>query len=517
MKPVSSIVSGMIATVVMLMISGALYSQENTEQDLLQIKANELVFSNPDESIKIANHLLKKPQSEENIAVLNLLLTRGYITKGDYNKSLDYLFEAGRKAKDRNDSLTTEVLFVKAEVSRKLHLFKQAKDYLNDVNALVSNSKPAIAETAHIRLDIENALIELDSQNYKKALQLLQAIKTDDVTVKKTIEYAIAMALFGVGDTKFADYEFNKALKLYQSLNKPNIVFETRVKIGLSKVYLKEGRNQAAIDLLLPLLDRVIVLNHIPLQEEIYYQLASNYLSIGNKTEYQKYYTTFLSLNDKAMNLDNEAVNSLFNLVGEEQESGYESYLTTLKIYTYSALAVLVVIIIAGVSLYSINKSRRRRLKEIIGYLEVTNNLLVKSYTTDKKEPVKKITISTETEQVILAKLRKFEASTKYINKDMTLATLSAQLDVNTKYLSEIINKHYNDNFNTYINRLRINYIIEKLKNEPEYLNYKISYLADESGFSSHSSFATVFKTITGIAPTVFIDLIGKEVNQKKA
>jgi YesN/AraC family two-component response regulator len=99
----------------------------------------------------------------------------------------------------------------------------------------------------------------------------------------------------------------------------------------------------------------------------------------------------------------------------------------------------------------------------------------------------------------------------------MSLATLAAQLDTNTKYLSETINKHYHDNFNTYINRLRINYIIEKLKNEPEYLNYKISYLAEESGFSSHSSFATIFKTITGIAPTVFIELIGKEITQKKA
>jgi AraC-like DNA-binding protein len=54
------------------------------------------------------------------------------------------------------------------------------------------------------------------------------------------------------------------------------------------------------------------------------------------------------------------------------------------------------------------------------------------------------------------------------------------------------------------------------LKTEPGYLNYKISYLADESGFSSHSSFATVFKSITGIAPTTFIDLLNKDVGNKQ-
>jgi AraC-like DNA-binding protein len=90
----------------------------------------------------------------------------------------------------------------------------------------------------------------------------------------------------------------------------------------------------------------------------------------------------------------------------------------------------------------------------------------------------------------------------------MSLALLAAHFDTNTKYLSEVINTHKGKNFNSYINELRINYIIDKLKSNRTYLQYKISYLAEESGFSSHSSFATVFKSVTGISPTVFIDLL---------
>lgn len=93
----------------------------------------------------------------------------------------------------------------------------------------------------------------------------------------------------------------------------------------------------------------------------------------------------------------------------------------------------------------------------------------------------------------------------------MSLANLASQFDTNTKYLSEIINKHYNVNFNTYINKLRVNYIVEKLKTDANYMNYKISYLAEDAGFSSHSSFATVFKSITGIAPVTFIDLLKED------
>ena len=72
-------------------------------------------------------------------------------------------------------------------------------------------------------------------------------------------------------------------------------------------------------------------------------------------------------------------------------------------------------------------------------------------------------------------------------------------------------------NFNTYINKLRINYIVEKLKKDSNFMNYKISYLAENCGFSSHSSFATVFKSITEISPVTFIELLRNEKKNSQA
>ena len=249
------------------------------------------------------------------------------------------------------------------------------------------------------------------------------------------------------------------------------------------------------------------------LLEDIYNRLAINYLALNDKTEHQKYNKKFITLITTIEDRDTETINSIYNFIGDEQEARYEGEKLRFSRYSYLAMAILALILISGGALYYINKLKRRRLKEIISYLEVSDLLKPDA---EKAAPNKKMVIPTETEQNILIKLKKFESSTRFTSKEMSLATLAAQLDINTKYLSEIINKHYQDNFNTYINKLRINYIIEKLKNEPEYLHYKISYLADESGFSSHSSFATVFKTITGIAPTTFIDLLGKEVSNKQ-
>lgn len=91
----------------------------------------------------------------------------------------------------------------------------------------------------------------------------------------------------------------------------------------------------------------------------------------------------------------------------------------------------------------------------------------------------------------------------------MSLSLLSSQMEINTKYLSEVINNK-EKNFNRYINKLRINHIVELLRSNPAFLNYKVSYLAEYSGFSSHSAFTTVFKSVTGMSPNTYIQEISK-------
>lgn len=508
----------------MLFVSTVSFSQENAEEKLLLLKANELAFSDPDETIKIANHLLKKVKSEENSAAINLLIARSYDTKGDYFKSVNYVFEASKKFRVINDSLKAEILFLKAEISRKLHLYNQVNCYLSDVEPIIDGLGAEEVKThTQIRIELQKLFVQLERTNYKETLKQLSVIEqkynatlTNNHGLKQSFSLVKALSFNGLNDYNASEKSFEKALSEYNLQKKTNIIFETEILHGLSKIYYERKEYKKSIDTLLMALEKATKINNLPLLEKINYQLAANYLALSDKTQYQKYNDKFLSLNTASIEMEIEAVNSMYNFIGEELEANYEYENDKLTTYTYIALTILILITLSFSILYAVNKAKRKRLKEIIGYLEVTNNLLVKSYV-DKKEPNKKIAIPTETEQSILAKLKRFESSIKYTNKDMSLATLAAQFDVNTKYLSEIINKHYQDNFNTYINRLRINYIIEKLKNEPEYLNYKISYLADESGFSSHSSFATVFKSITGIAPTIFIDLIGKEVNKKKA
>lgn len=127
------------------------------------------------------------------------------------------------------------------------------------------------------------------------------------------------------------------------------------------------------------------------------------------------------------------------------------------------------------------------------------------------KNLVKKKTpqvISENVKLILLERLEKLESTNFYLDPNISIQSLANKLDSNSKYVSEIINTYKKKNFTAYINEMRIEYIKQKLNNELVYRSYKIKYLAEESGFSSHSVFSSVFKSIEGVSPAQYIQLL---------
>ena len=235
-------------------------------------------------------------------------------------------------------------------------------------------------------------------------------------------------------------------------------------------------------------------------------------MALQDIPNYKAINMSFFELQTETEAQEQEAINTAYNLMSDEYTEEYSSDKTNYINILYIVSGLFFIALLISLFFWQKLLERKKGLDEIMTYIEITRSNLLSSFTVaDKKQEPKKNIILKETEEQILNKLKRFESSKRFINKDISLAVLAGQLDSNTKYLSEIINTHYNVNFNTYINKLRINYIIEKLKTDPNFINYKISYLADNCGFSSHSSFATVFKSITGISPVKFIELLNQE------
>lgn len=498
-------------------VSSGIFAQSPLKGSLSG-KAYELVCSDPNEAIKIGEHLLKNSHTNAEKTDYNLLIAKSYLTKGNYNNALQYVFEAGKNEKSVADSTKIAILLLKSELLKGLYLDSQAKQYSDDAVEIINFLKPSGArEKMRTHVLLAQLRFKIDRQDNDKALDLLYK---REKSVKKTLSDAGLQQNFNIIKGQIfnrlsrldsAKYFLQKALSQADQSKSKNTVQRITILNELGRWYFQNKQYQKATELLLESKNLAKKLNNDVLLKNINRNLAVNYLGLNDKANYKFYNNEFLNLNNELEESEQESVNTAFNLISKEQETTFEQQVQRRASYLYNTLIAVSAITIVLFLFWMKSRMRKKRLREIINYLEISRNIFTKPVV-EKKETNKKSLIPIETEQAILAKLKRFEASTKYTNNEMSLAVLAAQFDTNTKYLSEIINKQYGDNFNAYINKLRIGYIIQKLKTDPNFIHYKISYLAEHCGFSSHSGFATVFKSITGIAPVTFIDLLKEEM-----
>jgi AraC-like DNA-binding protein len=114
--------------------------------------------------------------------------------------------------------------------------------------------------------------------------------------------------------------------------------------------------------------------------------------------------------------------------------------------------------------------------------------------------------ISPEVVNAILKNLDRFEQKKRYLEKDMNLVKIASILNTNTKYVTKIIARFRGKRTIEYITELKIDHIVELLKNENKYRNYTNKALGEEAGFGSTQNFTRSFNARTGISPTYFIE-----------
>ncbi|UZT98909.1 AraC family transcriptional regulator [Chryseobacterium fluminis] len=102
-------------------------------------------------------------------------------------------------------------------------------------------------------------------------------------------------------------------------------------------------------------------------------------------------------------------------------------------------------------------------------------------------------------------KLEQFEKAKKFLRKNITIDSLAKDLGTNRYYLSKSVNELKGKNFSQYLNELRINYIVQELKNDEKLIKHTILSIANDIGYNTSESFANAFKKITGTLPSYYI------------
>lgn len=498
---------------------------------ILTDKAFQKLYQNPEDCISYSQSLLMSDKDIEHKIILRKIISQAYALQGNYVQAVNISNQKDEDITDEKSSSFAQLYgdYNLADQYQNLGLYSQSRKIITDIlsNQELLKSKH-VKERAVLGKIYQLQAINLGiTRSYESALQNLD--KSDGYLDEKNGENRIvkqenaifrATFLMRLNKLEESKKHLDDGIKDIDrhggSVFLSAFAYETMARY----FFLKEDYNTAIIYLEKGLLK----IDNLPYNDMklIYYELLTkNYLALHNDEKYYYYNNLYTDLKTKLDGNKKEGIQYIVKLVETYQNKNIE-YQKQHKFGQLKNVSIIVLFFVAGIIVYSFYESGRSKdLKKQLGFFEKQKereelrlaqankqrNDIGKENKTSEKDLLK---VSKEKEDEILNKLIEWEESDHFLNKNMSISMLSAQTGINTKYLSEVINTTKGKNFNGYVNELRINHIAHLLKTDPAYLNYKVSYLAEYSGFSSHGAFTNVFKSVTGMSPNTYIQEILK-------
>ena len=497
----------------LILFESSLYGQALNNDLLLTINKKVEIFG---ENVGDGKNLKKSTnnfKSEEERLHELLLKSEIYLEKNSFKEALKYLKQASLSEKT-SENFKAYYYILYANFYRGIELNKKAKEYLDLAIAplsLIENVKEK--NYIETRWFLEKGLLGLALNSDEEALRDLwkSKSKAEFIDTKQLKSQHLQLIYFNLGnyylknDLDSAYFYFSENLQLAKQQN-TNTDLSLRAKLGMGGYFLAKQQIDSASYYLLDSSSDLSQTENFRLKREALKNL-SKFSYLAKDTEnYKIYNQKYLTLNDSIYELDKTTRVLLANEVSVAEPKNFFSN----KLFW--TIAILLSALLGLILTYRHHLKVKReyaQFKKIMQKMQESEH----SYKTEFYPSGAHISYSIpeKTEQIILEKLKKFEDSEKYVSPKVSLQYLAKQLDTNTKYLSEIINKHKGQNFNNYINDLRVHYILRKLKAETKYQNYKVSSLAEECGFNSRNTFTLAFKSAVGMSPAKFIGFIRKE------
>lgn len=530
--------------------------KEKNNETLLyayRIASNYSSFPN---NFKYSDSALIVGQKSKNKKLLSYAyLNRGtlYMDEEKYNKALDDIFLANKYSKDLGDDYTyNKTKYYIAQNKIYLGLYEDAnkelkscihyfKENLNAVNSLGNNYPMYYLFSLMSYIDT-NTKMGKQSENQQLINEAIKYTKSNNL--EQYEPYFISLE----GTSAFYKKDYKKAInKLTQSLTSYNDQWPHNTDIyylGLS--FWHVGRKKVAIKYLEEIDNEYNKTKKLNPNFRTAYEILIKYNdSIGN-TEKQLEYINKLMALDKSYEKNYKYLYTRINKEYDnqkliEEKNKIEKSLKTQKITNvFLFLISLLVIGLIVLRYRKLQKTYKARFEEIIAQSELKKHddkkitqkhaLLTKEQENkEDSQIIPKVNITEASFDYnfynkipglnpifienILNQLEEFENDNKFLDTQISQRLLSENFSTNATYLSKIINVYKGKTFNIYINDLRLDYIIEFLKNDVKYLNMDVKELARLSGFSNTENFSDNFQRKFKIKPSYFIKMMKENIS----
>lgn len=356
-----------------------------------------------------------------------------------------------------------------AELYVKLKQLDSAKLYNNYAKSILDTLDSGYHELYKFRNKVNQIEIDLLEDNCKSA--------------ENNLNEALAI---------IPDY-FRKSIKAFTksyysgmiSFNKGNFKDAIRHFEEIDVAYIKEDEKIGLI-----------------FYDDLYKALYKSYLQTNNLEKADYYFDKHLVSIESKISSNNDA-NSNFNKIERDQYNLEVKNLKSEKLKEKRKILIISILSSAIIiSLVIIYNQKRRSDNEKL-------KILLKKISEEEiniSEPkIKTLKIKDVEVERILNSLDQLEKKKYFLKVDCTASNMAKEIKTNTTYLSKIINSLYQKTFTAYINDLRIEFVLDRLKNDRLFRRYSIQSIANEIGFRSKESFNSAFKKRTGVLPSTLI------------
>lgn len=488
------------------------FCQEGSTKELLA-QAESTIYSDPQEAIRIAEYISNKSKDKNELIEAAYVLMRSFYLEGNYTKALKVGFKFSEEEFQNENDTQLRIYIILTKILSDLELNELAKKYME--KAIQASQKTKNTKNLNW-LKGKTILYNIGSNSEEDTQQNLIKLRLAKNEFKKipSIQHSFQIGLIDLQIASIHLRELQLDSVPYYLENvyseskkaKPGNYLEMKCLQEYGNYLLLKKEHVAALDSLKSAMIIAEKFTNIAEQITISEAIAENYLASGDLTAFNAQNEKTDILTDSQPDIENDAVNTAFNFITDNETKKLAKAEKSYSLNIWIGGGVLVFLLLLFTVIVFSYRNKKKQYQSFIDYFEKKQN--PEPIIPSKQKNSKHTAVPKEMEETLLKKLSEFEKSTEFVSQDTSLSRLALQFDTNTRYLSEVVNFYKQKNFNAYINELRINYIIDKLKNDSHFLQYKISYLAEVSGFSSHSVFATVFKQVTGIPPTNFITIL---------
>ncbi|MCD9855720.1 helix-turn-helix transcriptional regulator [Epilithonimonas sp. JDS] len=438
---------------------------------------------------------------------------------GNDKKTIEYANRLRKEAKQEKDYYhESEALISLSYVYAYSSFYKRCDETLEEAKVVAANIKgdqyyEIMGEIYQCKSDLERLKKNLDQQLHYDRIALNTFSKIEKPKLRDYFLFAqylnISISYVDVKKNDSAVYYAREALTYSKTADDP--IRTINATFGMADIYFTIGKKDSAIHYYKKVLPLLVKTNSPSKLEIIYNNMATMYYQL-NDTKNYVYYSKLASEITKNNRASKDlTVNQVSNdiLANEKEEQKGQLFL----IIAGFAVVILIIIFFTVKLFFRYKKVKELKRTTELNLIEEYEAKLLEKQEIRKieKEQISSLHISDDKERELMKKLSSFEKKEQFLSPEISLSSMASTFNTNVNYLSKIIKKHRDHNFSSYINELRINYITNKLRSNPEYLNYKIAYLAEECGFTSYSSFVSIFKQQTGITPSKFIEYLNKE------